>query len=114
MEQDADVEMISGSAQHIGKSHVTTTLHLADRELEADQIAVDGKYFATLGLEVIEGRGFHDFSGSDKRAAVVNENLVQSMGWKHPIGETFRIDTLEYQVLVFGSSYHFPWVHSRK
>jgi putative ABC transport system permease protein len=45
-------------------------------------------YLKTLGIELIKGRSFNKGYPSDlSKAVIVNEKLVQAMGWDHPIGK---------------------------
>ncbi|MFZ6009338.1 MAG: ABC transporter permease, partial [Bacteroidota bacterium] len=106
MAQDANVLSISGSTHHVGKSHSSTVLHFPDREYEVDQLSVDAKYFETMGLPLKAGRFFHDHAGSDKRAVVVNELMVGNMGWTNAIGQVFKIDSIEYEVVGVVKDFH--------
>lgn len=106
MAQQPDVLSISGSKHHIGKSHLTTVLHFPDREYEVDQLSVDPTYFETMGVELKEGRGFKKEEGSDKQAVVVNEHLVKNMAWGNPIGQQFRIDSIQYEVIGVVKDFH--------
>jgi len=106
MVQESGVVSMSGSTHHIGKSHATTILHFPDREYEVDHLPVDAKYFETMGLELKEGRTFKDHEGSDKQAVLVNELLVKNMAWENPVGQQFRIDSLQYEVVGVVKDFH--------
>jgi len=106
MAQQPDVLSISGSQHHIGKSHLTTVLHFPNREYEVDRLSVDATYFETMGVELKEGRGFKKEEGSDKQAVVVNEHLVKNMAWENPIGQQFRIDSMQYEVVGVVKDFH--------
>lgn len=111
MTQVPDVLSVSGSGHHLGKSNGTTVLHFPAREYEVDQLSVDAKYFETMGLRLQEGRVFNDHEGSDKQAVVVNELLVKNMSqwlpeWKQPVGQQFRIDSIEYEVIGVVKDFH--------
>jgi len=111
MAQHPDVLSISGSGDHLGKKHTTAVLHLPDREYEVDQLSVDATYFETMGLEVKEGRPFNDHDESDMQAVVVNEVFVKNIlstvnGREHPVGELFRIDSIEYEVIGVVKDFH--------
>lgn len=111
MSQVPEVQAISGSTHHIGKIHATTVLHFPDREVEVDQLAVDAKYFETIGLELSEGRVFKDHEGSDRNAVIVNEVLVENLSrqlqaWENPVGLQFRIDSIEYEVIGVVKDFH--------
>ncbi len=106
MAEQPDVIHISGSAHHLGKNHITRVLHFPDREYEADQLKVDARYFETMGLTLKEGRGFKDFDGSDKQAVVVNEYFVKNIGWTNPIGQQFRLDSIQYEIVGVLADFH--------
>jgi hypothetical protein len=109
--ESPDVQSISGSQHHVGKSHAATVIHFPDRDFEVDQLGVDAKYFETLGLHMMSGRGFKDHEGSDQRAVVVNESFVKRLSelqsdWSNPIGKTFRIDSVEHEVVGVVRDFH--------
>jgi ABC-type antimicrobial peptide transport system permease subunit len=111
MAQDPDVLSISGSAHHLGKSNGTTVLHFPNREVEVDELSVDAKYFETMGIPIKEGRVFNDHEGSDKHSVVVNEFLAKNMfrllsGWENPVGQRFKIDSMEYEVIGVAKDFH--------
>ncbi|MEK6782208.1 MAG: ABC transporter permease [Bacteroidota bacterium] len=107
MSQDPDVLSISGSSHHLGKSNATTVLRFPNREYEVDQLSVDATYFKTMGLELKEGRDFKDHEGSDKQAVVINEVLAKNISqWKNPLGQLFRIDSIQYEVVGVLKDFH--------
>ncbi|HRE65764.1 MAG TPA: ABC transporter permease [Cyclobacteriaceae bacterium] len=106
MQRNPKVLSISGSAQHIGKTHQTTVLHFPDKDFEADRLAVSPSYFKTMGIELAEGREFKDFDGSDKNAVVVNETMVKNLSWSNPLGQQFRIDSITYEVVGVAKDFH--------
>jgi ABC-type antimicrobial peptide transport system permease subunit len=106
MTQQPDVVSISGSQHHVGKSHAPAVLHFPDREYEVDRLAVDPLYFETLGIELIDGRGFNKAEGSDQRSVVVNEQWAKGLAIGNPIGERFRIDSVEYEVIGVAKDFH--------
>lgn len=53
-----------------------------------DNYRVDYDYFATLGIEVVQGRNFSKNYPSDtSQAVMVNEAMVRRMNWANPIGK---------------------------
>lgn len=106
MSQEPDVLSISGSTHHVGKNHRTTVLHFPQREYEADQLAVGAGYFETMGIELKQGRAFEDHEGSDQQAVVVNELLVQNMGWENALGKLFTMDSIQYEVIGVVKNFH--------
>jgi ABC-type antimicrobial peptide transport system permease subunit len=101
-----DVVSISGSKDHVGRSNSRTVLHFPGRDHEVDQLSVDAGYFSTLGIPVKEGRVFKEQAGSDRHAVLVNEFLVNEMKWETAIGQLFRIDTIQYEVIGVVKDFH--------
>ena len=106
MSQHADVVSMSLSMHHLGKSDAITSVHLTDRDYEVQQLAVDANYFATMELPLKEGRVFAERSENDKQTVVVNELLVNEMGWTQPIGQLLEIDQIKYEVIGVVSNFH--------
>ena len=72
---------------------------------------MDANYFRTMGIELLSGRPFHDYEGSDKQAVVVNETMVKNLallqdGWDTPIGKQFNIDSTIYEVIGVVKDFH--------
>lgn len=56
--------------------------------------SVDYDYFNTIGVDIVEGRGFSLEYGSDTIAAVlINESMVKRMAWDNPIGKKVQFGT---------------------
>jgi putative ABC transport system permease protein len=111
MVQHPDVLSVSGSGHHIGKTHKSIVIQLPDREYKVDQLTVDAKYFETLGLSLEQGRFFTDHEGSDRQSVIVNEIMVKDMsrglpGWENPVGQQFRIDSVQYEVVGVVEDFH--------
>ena len=106
MQRDPKILSIAGAAHHIGRSHKTTVLHFPDKEFEADQLAVSPAYLPTMGIELVEGRSFKDFEGSDKSAVVVNETMAKNLGWSDAVGQQFKIDSVTYEVVGVAKDFH--------
>ncbi|MGD2099388.1 MAG: ABC transporter permease [Desulfobacterales bacterium] len=52
------------------------------------RFAVNYDFLSTLGIELLKGRDFEKNRPSDKtHAVIVNEKLVEYMGWENPIGK---------------------------
>lgn len=107
MMQSPNVMITAGSRDHLGKNIPTTILHLPPNKVyEVQEFAVDANYFETMGLQLKEGRGFHDNAGSDRNSIVVNELLVKNLGWDKPIGQQFEIDSVKYDVIGVLKDFH--------
>ena len=105
-------------------------------EYGVDNYYVDFEYFSTMGMEIIDGRDFDPKFATDSNLAfIVNEAMVERMGWTDPIGKKLQPnanDSLEFatvigvvknfhqqslyepiQAIVFGANFSNPVVHVR-
>jgi len=68
-----------------------------------DNYRIDYDYFPTLGIEFQEGRNFSlDYPSDTARAVIVNEAMVERMGWADPIGRKVRAPQDSIPSLVVG------------
>lgn len=59
----------------------------------AQELMVDTDYIPALDIKLAKGRNFSSSNNADKYGAtVVNETLVNELGWKDPIGKKVRFD----------------------
>lgn len=106
MARDPQVLSLAGSSDHIGKKHRPVTLKFPDRELSADLLEVDAKYLETMGVTLSSGRHFHEGDNADRQSVIINETMVRNMGWSKPVGESFRIDSVKYDVVGVVSEFY--------
>lgn len=58
-----------------------------------DWFGVDYDYVDVLGVEVVEGRAFsREYLSDTATSVMVNESMVERMGWDNPIGMRFQFD----------------------
>ncbi len=73
-------------------------------------IAVGRDFVEVMGIEIIAGRDFSKRLLTDVgTGVVVNETLVQMMGWENPIGK--RIDFGDSRVIGVMKDFHFTSLH---
>ena len=57
----------------------------------AEELMVDADYIPTLDIKISQGRNFSADGGADKyTAALINETLMQELGWKDAINKRIR------------------------
>jgi len=57
-----------------------------------ETIGVDFHYLKTMGLEIVDGRGFSpEFSGDIGKAFILSEEAVRQTRLKNPVGKSFRL-----------------------
>ncbi|MEQ9300959.1 MAG: FtsX-like permease family protein [Cyclobacteriaceae bacterium] len=105
--QNPNVLQVAGSSQHLGTDSKTVMLHLPDRQYEVSEIAVEANYFELLGIQLTEGRLFQENYESDDQKVVVNQLLVNRLEIEDPIGRTFKVDDIRYEVVGVVSDFHF-------
>ncbi|HTE33495.1 MAG TPA: FtsX-like permease family protein [Chryseolinea sp.] len=106
MTSNSNVQSLSGSHNHVGVNNSAVVVKVDAVQHAVDQLAVDAQYFTTLGIPLQQGRVFRDRVESDKQSVVVNESFVGTMGWEQPIGQIFKIDTIQYDVIGVVSDFH--------
>ena len=75
-----------------------------------DGYGIDYNYVDVLDLEIVEGRNFsRQFVTDTATAVMVNEAMVERMGWEDPIGKKFRFDqdsTVFHKVIGVVKNFH--------
>lgn len=68
-----------------------------------DNYRVDDDFFPALGIEFAQGRNFSRAYPSDSlRAVIVNEAMVERMGWTEPLGKKVQVTNDSVPSLVVG------------
>lgn len=86
-------DIISISTAHTRPGHAWTGLISVEgnngmEERNFYRFLVNYDFLETLGIELLKGRDFDEKRLSDKsNAVIVNEKLVEDMGWENPIGK---------------------------
>ena len=80
-----------------------------DREMAAYLVRADEDYAATLGLEIVAGRGFDPERPTDRTAAfLINEAAATELGWDQPLGHAVpELAPEDNQVIGIVRDYHF-------
>lgn len=82
---------------------------------------IDEDFLDTYGIKLIAGRNFSRKHLTDKNAVILNETLVDRLGWENPIGKTVRMTEMEnrefvevsYSVIGVISDFHFESLHQK-
>jgi putative ABC transport system permease protein len=86
-----DIISVTTGHQRPGKNFAGLSLFEGKAGMEEHNFylfIVNYDYLDTLGIEILQGRGFDKNYPSDKSNAVlVNEKLLEYMGWDNPIGK---------------------------
>ena len=99
---DAAILEVTASGQRLGnnihQNGARAKGDSAEISLSPSHLHVARNFIEFYGLEIIAGRAFSEKIPTDKRFAyIINEALVQELGWKEPLGKEFGVsweDTL--------------------
>ncbi|MCB0489881.1 MAG: ABC transporter permease [Cyclobacteriaceae bacterium] len=106
MEENAHVISTARSVQHIGRQQRQVLIAFPSQEQEVDMLAVDGNYFNTMGVDIVQGRGFNEHETSDRQGVVVSQTMVERLRWDNPVGEQFKMDSVQYEVIGVVKDFH--------
>ncbi|MEQ9404514.1 MAG: ABC transporter permease [Cyclobacteriaceae bacterium] len=75
-----------------------------------DSYAIDYDFFGSLDIEIVEGRNISSQYVTDTATSVlINEAMVERMGWSDPIGKRFQFDqdsTVFHKVIGVAKNFH--------
>ncbi|MBZ9731144.1 ABC transporter permease [Salegentibacter sp. JZCK2] len=73
--------------------------------------AVDPNFIKTMGLQLVQGRGFMKDNPADSSGIVVNQALVQQYGWEDPLGKKLP-GKYPQEIIGVVEDFHFESLHS--
>jgi putative ABC transport system permease protein len=79
-----------------------------------DRMSIDDTYLATLGMEIVAGRGFsRGFPADEAESILINEAAAREFGWQDPIGKTIGFAGTDQAKMVVGvvKDFHFSSPH---
>lgn len=86
--QHADVISVSAVSNVPGTSFNGNSIQWKDQDVFVAELSVDEDFFATLGIELVEGRSFSLDFGADGQKYMLNEEAVRQFNWENPLGES--------------------------
>lgn len=101
--QNPQVLQIATASSTLGEGTGKQVMNIENREGVMEQYGIDGyavdfDFFSTMGIEFVAGRDYSAEFGADSTLSViVNESMVERMGWEDPIGRRVQfgpVDTL--------------------
>jgi len=110
----AEYRKAASQREEIESATMTSMLFVSDSqwgtgyEVDGEEIsirmyAVDYDYIQTIGARMVRGREFsRDFPGDAQNSVMVNQRLVQAVGWEEPIGQSFPSDREDLAGQVIG------------
>jgi len=113
LQGDQAVISISGSGNNLGLGNDgSTSSHMVGFDYKGHEVNtnwqnVDYDYLKTLGIKLLQGRDFSRDFITDTNAVVINEQMVQQIGVKNPIGTYLIIHDDEPPVQIIGVMYDY-------
>ena len=94
-----------------GTSISTYDLNWAGKDAESkirfEMTHADVGLVETLGIEMAEGRSFSAQYGDEKNKVILNQQAIEMMGLKNPIGQSIRLWGEEKQIVGIVKNFHF-------
>ena len=117
LEASPDVVRASATYSVPGRRMSQNTFWPEGVQEEADRpsmktLYVDHDYLQTLGIEVVQGRGFsRAFARDSTQNFILNETAARILGWQEPIGKTFGWWERQGQIVGVVRDFHFESLH---
>ena len=106
--QNPDIELVSGSVDHVGRAYSLTNLEYQTKKLQTASFEIGFDYLETMGIAVQEGRSFDKKIESDKvESIIVSALFVKEMGWESALNKEVKIDSNRYFVIGVLSNFYF-------
>lgn len=105
--QNPDVLTVVGSGHQIGRSSATNVIEFTDRKLEVMRLDAGEEYVEAMGVRLKDGRFLDKNLQTDKQGVLINELMVKEMGWENALGQQFRLDSLQYNVVGVVQDFHY-------
>jgi len=97
---DPNIVSVTGSKNNLGRGRDRVTgrenvdFIYNQNQINTDWVLADFDYLKTLGIPIVQGRGFsRDFATDSINAVVVSESFLTAMGEPDPIGKFFGGET---------------------
>lgn len=80
---------------------------------------VDHDYIATLGMRIVNGRGFSEKFITDSSAVVINQTAAKELGYRDPLGKTIATygqgpgEVVTYRIIGVVEDFHFKSMHEK-
>jgi len=85
-----------------------------EEPLLVNTITTDAGFMKTMEIEVLQGRGFKRNHPADTLHILMNQKLVEDLGWKEPIGKRMKLGGSggrTYRVAGVIANFHFFSLH---
>jgi putative ABC transport system permease protein len=84
----------------------------ANSPIMTTTMPVDEGFLETMEIKLKDGRFFEGGSKTDSAKIVMNENMVNELGWEEPLGKIIERNGVRYTVIGVVENFHFQSLHS--
>jgi ABC-type antimicrobial peptide transport system permease subunit len=106
--QNPDIQIISGSQNHMGYWTEEDALLYDSKQLLSKKILAGYEYLDVMGMRLKEGRFFQPNSSTDmKESIVVNEALVRQLEIEEPIGARLTLNEKACYIIGVVEDFHY-------
>ncbi|MCI0695560.1 ABC transporter permease [candidate division KSB1 bacterium] len=84
-------------------------------DIQLNSYMTDEDFLATLGIEIVRGRGFSKDFSTDAAGVLLNESAVKYFGWDDPLDKTLTYPgggNKDYKVIGVMKDFNFMTLHS--
>ncbi|MEL7002519.1 MAG: ABC transporter permease, partial [Bacteroidota bacterium] len=82
-------------------------------EINFDDLVVDHNFFATMGIDFVEGQSFSSELESDRQKIIFNETAIEQMGLEDPIGQTVNLWGQDKQIVGVVKDFHIESLYKK-
>lgn len=98
---------IAGSRHHIGYNNSSAFAEIGQDKKEIRTFGVGEKYLKTMGIEIIDGRGFLDDSESDKNEAIiVTQKFLEEFKLESALDQRVLLDEKPYRIVGVAKNFY--------
>jgi putative ABC transport system permease protein len=114
-----DILSVSGSCMALGNegTYAVSSVRAQNSKTMAHYFFIDHDFLKTVGVDIVKGRDFSKTYTSDpQESVIVNESLVNEMGWDTALGKqirTFMGRREPLTVIGVARDFHFESLHTQ-
>ncbi|MEX1103449.1 MAG: ABC transporter permease, partial [Dehalococcoidia bacterium] len=105
--QQASVESLSGSRDHVGRNATYGRVEIEGKPFETMVFEVEPAYINTMGLRLRSGQDFDAALAGRQQGVVINEEFARARGWDDPLSQTLRLDSTVHSVIGVVENFHY-------
>ncbi|MEM9665093.1 MAG: ABC transporter permease [Bacteroidota bacterium] len=94
----AEAALSTGAPPYFGFEDTYRLTGSGDEQVTLISYLADHHFTETLGIDLVEGRGFGPEAAAEARHVLINETTARLLDWEEPIGQTLMYDGDTYEV----------------